>query len=290
MKHIEELNRLPKNTGLTAGVVLSKRVKHLFHNASYSSGYMFLLCIHGTCSIKVNLNQYTMKKGTLLILLPDAYFQIFEQSEDCLFVFVGFDSEIVNSSSLFIRTMEYIPFILDKPIIYLDTKAYKLVYNYIRTLINAGSVANNIITHELAALTFAQIILGLGHFIKGSRTIKNQYSRNQEIVKELFSTVLMNYKTERSVTFYADKMRLSSKYLSTIIKKVTGKTVTDIISSFIINDAKAKLKSTSMTVQEIAYSLNFPNISFFGKYFKRYTGMSPKQYRYTDNSLQISPI
>ena len=101
-------------------------------------------------------------------------------------------------------------------------------------------------------------------------------------MKELVRTVVMNYHTERNVSFYADKMHLSPQHLSTTIKKITGKTLTDIISSFIINDAKAKLKSTEMTIQEIAYSLNFPDISFFGKYFKRYTGMSPKQYRNTE--------
>lgn len=74
-------------------------------------------------------------------------------------------------------------------------------------------------------------------------------------------------------------MHLSPQHLSTTIKKITGKTLTDIISSFIIHDAQAKLRSTEMTIQEIAYSLNFTDISFFGKYFKRYTGMSPKRYR-----------
>ncbi|WP_368335805.1 helix-turn-helix domain-containing protein, partial [Phocaeicola dorei] len=67
--------------------------------------------------------------------------------------------------------------------------------------------------------------------------------------------------------------------LSTTVNKITGKTVTDIIAKLVITDAEAKLKSTDLTIQEIAYSLNFPDISFFGKYFKRYTGMSPKQYR-----------
>ena len=68
-------------------------------------------------------------------------------------------------------------------------------------------------------------------------------------------------------------------HLSTTVNKITGKTVTDIIAKLVITDAEAKLKSTDLTIQEIAYSLNFPDISFFGKYFKRYTGMSPKQYR-----------
>lgn len=287
MKHLKGFDKIPYNTDLKADINISKRINQLIHNSSHFSGYIFLLCIHGTCSISVNLNQYTMKKGTLLILLPDFYFQLIEQSDDCLFIFMKFSSEIVNASPVFTKIMEYTSFIYYRPIIRLAAKEYKLMYGYIKVIINARSIFNNIIPHDHAVLTFAQIFLVLGHFISNSKTINEQYNRNQEIVKELFSAVATNYKIERSVTFYADEMRLSSKYLSAIIKKATGKTISDIISSFIINDAKVKLKSTSMTVKEIAFSLNFPNISFFGKYFKRYTGMSPKQYRFSPNTLQI---
>ena len=114
---------------------------------------------------------------------------------------------------------------------------------------------------------------------RGEEEDSPRYNRNQEIVKELVRIIVQYYKTERNVSFYAEKLHLSPQHLSTTVKKVTGKTVTDILSSFIIRDAQAKLRSTDMTVQEIAYSLNFSDNSFFGKYFKRYTGMSPKQYR-----------
>ena len=63
------------------------------------------------------------------------------------------------------------------------------------------------------------------------------------------------------------------------MKQVTGKNLLDIIAGVVLMDVKAKLKSTDMTVQEIAYSLNFPSASFFGKYFKRYMGISPLEYR-----------
>lgn len=74
-------------------------------------------------------------------------------------------------------------------------------------------------------------------------------------------------------------MGISLQHLSTTIKQVTGKNILDIIAHIILIDAKSKLKSTDMTVQEIAYSLNFPSASFFGKYFKRHTGVSPQEYR-----------
>lgn len=282
MTHLEKLDYIPQNIDLMAGMDITGNIKHLFKTPSKVPGYMFLLCFQGTCSITVHLTQYTMKKGTLLILLPDLYFQILEQSDDCKFIFAGFATELVRSSSLFSKSIEYTPFIFEKPVLQLDKKAFELMYSYLRIIIKAKNISNNIVTQEQAALTFTQLILGLGNLIKNGKSVNQQYNRNQEIVKELVRTVVMNYHTERNVSFYADKMHLSPQHLSTTIKKITGKTLTDIISSFIINDAKAKLKSTEMTIQEIAYSLNFPDISFFGKYFKRYTGMSPKQYRNTE--------
>ena len=282
MTHLEKLDYIPQNIDLMAGMDITGNIKHLFKTPSKVPGYMFLLCFQGTCSITVHLTQYTMKKGTLLILLPDLYFQVLEQSDDCKFIFAGFATELVRSSSLFSKSIEYTPFIFEKPVLQLDKKAFDLMYSYMRIIIKAKNISVNIITQEQAALTFTQLILGLGNLIKNGKSINQQYNRNQEIVKELVRTVVMNYHTERNVSFYADKMHLSPQHLSTTIKKITGKTLTDIISSFIINDAKAKLKSTEMTIQEIAYSLNFPDISFFGKYFKRYTGMSPKQYRNTE--------
>lgn len=282
MTHLEKLDYIPQNIDLMAGMDITGNIKHLFKTPSKVPGYMFLLCFQGTCSITVHLTQYTMKKGTLLILLPDLYFQVLEQSDDCKFIFTGFATELVRSSSLFSKSIEYTPFIFEKPVLQLDKKAFDLMYSYLRIIIKAKNISNNIVTQEQAALTFTQLILGLGNLIKNGKSVNQQYNRNQEIVKELVRTVVMNYHTERNVSFYADKMHLSPQHLSTTIKKITGKTLTDIISSFIINDAKAKLKSTEMTIQEIAYSLNFPDISFFGKYFKRYTGMSPKQYRNTE--------
>ncbi|WP_304250167.1 AraC family transcriptional regulator, partial [Phocaeicola plebeius] len=105
------------------------------------------------------------------------------------------------------------------------------------------------------------------------------FNRGEEIVKRLVQYIIKHYTKERSVAFYADLLHISPQHLSTTVNKITGKTVTDIIAKLVITDAEAKLKSTDFTIQEIAYSLNFPDISFFGKYFKRYTGMSPKQYR-----------
>ena len=72
---------------------------------------------------------------------------------------------------------------------------------------------------------------------------------------------------------------MSAGYLSTVIKNVSGKTAAEWIDDYVILEAKSLLKSTNLTIQQISDGLNFPSQSFFGKYFKRQTGISPKEYK-----------
>ena len=87
------------------------------------------------------------------------------------------------------------------------------------------------------------------------------------------------YKEERSLGFYAGKLCITPKYLSLISKDVSGRSAGEWIDQYVVLEAKTLLKSTRMSIQEIADVLNFANQSFFGKYFKHHTGISPKEYR-----------
>ena len=90
---------------------------------------------------------------------------------------------------------------------------------------------------------------------------------------------LKNYREERIISFYADKLCISAKYLSVAIKEVRGKSALDLINEAVILDAKAQLKNSDLTILQISDTLNFTNPSFFAKYFKKHTGMTPKEYR-----------
>ena len=101
----------------------------------------------------------------------------------------------------------------------------------------------------------------------------------ERISQDFGQLVLDNYTKEKNVAFYASKLGITAAYLSTIVKQTTGRTCMEIISNMVIMDAKAQLKSTNLPIYQIADSLNFNNVSFFGKYFKRYVGVSPQEYR-----------
>ena len=91
--------------------------------------------------------------------------------------------------------------------------------------------------------------------------------------------LMCHYKECRDVNFYASKLFITPKYLSNTLKTVTGKKAGQMIDEYVVLQAKILLSSTNMTIQQISEELNFANQSFFGRYFKRITGLSPTQYR-----------
>ncbi|MDE5813808.1 MAG: helix-turn-helix domain-containing protein, partial [Muribaculaceae bacterium] len=91
--------------------------------------------------------------------------------------------------------------------------------------------------------------------------------------------VLQNFRAERSVAFYADRLCVTPKHLSAVAKDITKHTASELIDHYVIMEAKIMLAESALTIQEIANKLNFANQSFFGKYFKHLTGYSPSQFR-----------
>ena len=104
-------------------------------------------------------------------------------------------------------------------------------------------------------------------------------SRIEQLFNKFMKLLEAYHTKERSLQFYADKMCLTPKYVSGAIKSFSGKGALDWINEYVVLEAEIMLRYTEMSVQEIAYALNFPTQSAFGKYFKQQVGISPKQYR-----------
>ncbi|WP_313265475.1 AraC family transcriptional regulator [Sphingobacterium sp.] len=104
-------------------------------------------------------------------------------------------------------------------------------------------------------------------------------SRTHEIIDDFYQLVLKHAKEQRNVNFYAEKLHLTSQYLSTFLKEKTGRSVSQWIDHLLILEAKTLLKSTNLSIKEISHELNFGETSIFCRYFKRISGVSPTSYR-----------
>ncbi|MCH5229759.1 MAG: AraC family transcriptional regulator [Muribaculaceae bacterium] len=109
--------------------------------------------------------------------------------------------------------------------------------------------------------------------------LDNSTKSSNRLTEKFLSLVQQHFKKERFLDFYSSKLDVSTKHLSRTVKEATGFTAVDWIDRFVILEAKVLLKSTTMSIQQIADELSFPSQSFFGKYFKKHIGKSPKEFR-----------
>ncbi|MDE6038174.1 MAG: AraC family transcriptional regulator, partial [Duncaniella sp.] len=131
----------------------------------------------------------------------------------------------------------------------------------------------------IAALLYQVLNLVTRRLKDSPDEVRPSRSRRSTYVNEFMRLVHEHHVRERSVAFYAGKLFISPKYLSLIIKESTGRSATEVIDSYVILEAKNLLRFSGKNIQQVAYELNFPNQSSFGKYFKHLTGMSPSEYQ-----------
>jgi AraC-like DNA-binding protein len=130
--------------------------------------------------------------------------------------------------------------------------------------------------------------LGLGYFLHEKDKADKVDNHQVKLTSEFLKLVEANYREHRDLKFYAERMGLTPKYISTVIKASSERSAMEWIERYVTLDAIAQLTSTDRSIKYIAYDLNFPSLSFFGKYFTRVVGLSPSAYRAEHKKTKIS--
>ena len=238
-----------------------------------------IICVRGTMKGSINLKQFDAKAPFLFIVLQDQILEYEYFSEDFSGLFILMSGRFLTNLSLDIQSR--VPLFIsvhDNPWIPLNDEELRSMVDYYKMLQKAVSARDNPHRLEIVKHLTQAFFYGTGyqyHKLPGDG-IKSK----QEILLEKFLNLLQaNYKEHRDMEFYAGRMCLTPKYLSKVIKEKSSKSASEWIDNYVTLEARALLKSTNMTIRQISDELNFPSQSFFGKYFKRHQGMSPKEYR-----------
>jgi len=166
----------------------------------------------------------------------------------------------------------------ENPVIPLNETALKGITDYFELLKRIICEEDHPYRIEVARhLTLAFFYGGGIHFHK--KPDSKKMTHHETLFEKFLHLVETHYKQQRGLDFYAGKLCVTSKHLSKVIKTTSGKSANDWIDEHVALEAKALLKSTNKTVEQISEELNFPSQSFFGKYFKRVTGLSPREYK-----------
>jgi len=235
------------------------------------------VCLKGHIEGGINLKPYSFSENDLFIILPGQIVQYFHKSQDYSGFIISMSKRFTDNLELNIKdSVSVLLHLQENPIIHLppDELAHLLeYYSIIRKIILNTSNPNRI---EVIRLLVLALFYNFQQIRRESTYAK---SKREGVFEAFYGLLLVHYKESREVGFYANKLCLTPKYLSTLIKELTGKSAFDWINDYVTLEAKALLKSTDLTIQQISDKLNFPSQSFFGKYFKRLVGISPKEYR-----------
>lgn len=263
------------------GTDISKELLGLYKNYPVRlKCEIIAFCMDGEIEASVNLNHITVRKNDIITLMPGTIFQINDLQGNLKIYFLGFSSKYVEQNDKAKTLLDTIYITLGRPKITLSDNGSSMVEKYYKLMIDIYENFDEKIRQEIAQNIFNDTHKGISLLYK-KKSVKDDVtsSKGDQLCKSFTQLVMQHYNENRNVSWYAEKIGISHAHLCSIVKQATGKTCADIISSMVIMDAKSQLKSTQQSIQAISDSLNFANMSFFGKYFKRHVGMSPLEYR-----------
>jgi AraC-like DNA-binding protein len=226
------------------------------------------------------LKDYEIVENTQIVLLPGTIIRVNGSSSDFTASFFGFPKEMFREACLRFEPI-FFRFMKEKPCYKLPEENTGAINGLIHATTAIYNDRENRFRNQIAKNHLQSFMLDIydkcyRHFDR--REIEGG-SRQDEIFKNFVALVHENCISQREVTFYANKLCISTKYLTGICKSVTRDSAKKIIDDFAILEIKVLLQSTELTIQEIADRLGFPDQSYLGRYFKRHEGMSPKEYQ-----------
>lgn len=238
----------------------------------------------GETSLTSNLQEFRLKKDSLFIFSPKHILQV--QSNN------RFKAHLIVIAPDFLKrinidTKRMMPLFLQfgsLPCMELTQAESQSLRSFISMVEQELKGSETDFSSEIIGGLIAATIYKVGdiltHYLTEHPEVDSPiHNRAEEYFRQFTELLGEHYKHERSVGFYARQLCITPKYLTTLIKRISGKSVSEWIDNYVLLEAKTLLKYSNMSVQEIAYYLNFPNQSFFGSYFKRNAGMSPSQYK-----------
>lgn len=249
-------------------------------------GYMVLYCVSGHVKLNVNLQEHEIKSGMLFLNYPGTIIrvnEILDADEDGLrYICVVMSREFVGNlmldvNKLFTQDLS----LMGTPSITLSDDQTKLLREHVCLMINVVQSESKFKTESIRSILSSVFYFIAGVWVEKAAVQKAvAISSRTQTVFDQFIKLVSEYHTEhRNVGFYAQRLSLTPKYLSRIIRDASGRSAPEWIDEYVILEAKNLLKYSGLAIKEIVYKLNFPSQSVFYKFFKARTGLTPTEYK-----------
>lgn len=238
--------------------------------------YGCCICLKGEAQGCIDLAPCTLKASSMVVNVPGQLVEQHTMSNDFNGIGIVMSHSFVNRLG-FPYNFQLDRMLRESPVIELQQSQLEAILSYCRMVRRLLETERPYQTETLHHLTCA-FFYGIGSYLY-QLSENRHHSADEVLMRRFLSEVREHYHRQRKVLFYANRLNVSSGHLFSVVRRVSGKSPGEWIDGYVVNEARALLNGTSLTVQQISHELGFPSQSFFGKFFKRVTGLSPKEYR-----------
>lgn len=278
LKFLQEVNVLPDKIAM-----FSSLKEFGLENYVNVQAAVLLLVRKGSVQVELDLKTYHLEAGSLFIVFPEQVVKAQKASEDFDPICIACSKNMIDE--LIIRFDDNTRLILkfrEDPLQQLNPSEFEQLnasFEFLKKKFETTEM------NSCRLQVLKNLLIGLLYECIGMKnepvTTDAVKSRGQILFSQFIDLVVEKHREQHSVKYYADELGITPKYLSAVAEEQTGKNAKRWIDEHIALDAKVLLRSSSRDIQKVSKILNFPDVSFFGKFFKRLVGVSPKVYRKT---------
>lgn len=239
------------------------------------------VCLRGCGKIVINDQHYDISAGMLLTILPNMVVRSLHSSEDFLGYAIAADTKFMASIQIGDMVQSYV-YISANPLLKINQEQSDTLIELCEMLRRRRESTRQVFSKEICRHLLSVLCYEIyGFYQSQDRGVPEFESRSRQgaICKEFLKLVEQHATQHRDMGFYADKLCITPKYLSVVVRKASGRSPVEWIDNAVMRYARTLLSTSELTIQQVASELGFPNASFFGQYFKRHEGTTPKRYR-----------
>ncbi len=241
------------------------------YNEPYrSSDWQVIVILEGSCRVSYNLLELKRTKGEVFVQKPGTLVTQLSGTPDLNVRSLSIHPDLLPTLSLKHDYVRIMP----------AAGHFDTVLSYFDLLCRLTQTSDIRVMSDLAASLFRFILhLHETTTAPADHTLSQPVSRQTKVFRQFLSLLILHGTRQHKIAFYADQLAMTPNYLNSIVRQVSGRTMTAWINEYLIAEAKAALSHSDMTVENIAHALCFPNSAFFCRFFKTHTGYRPSQYR-----------
>lgn len=267
-----------KDFAVVSNLSTRLNIQYPFRCTDYIIGFV----TEGSANGFINLQSFNLNKNSLIIITPFNIMDSIHQSDDLKISGITFTKNFITEHLADIHMLDELSFLKqgNAPVLPVSEEDVTRLNDFFSVMSSLAKDKKMPHRKKMIRTMLQTFLYGVDSIYQPEFNYQKKRLTRKEELNFQFQNLLVNcFEDQRSVSFYAEQLNVTAKYLSESVKEISGKTAGELIDDMVILEAKVLLKNSNLTIYQVADMLHFSDQFLFSKFFKNHTALSPSEYR-----------